>query len=390
MAEYLVSGYVRREGKAVSFSIIPLDIVSEIFQFYYCHNLLYFTNCLKIPKDEDDEKDEAQDAEYIEEKIHSMEILDFDSNRNWSYIIDDDINNNKQNIFTNNSIATNHISLPSKITKSISRNVNQHQSYNAIFTIGGGNSTDDKCTAMIINETEMFKKKEHSLSEMSYWSLPDLPQSIYANSVIYSDRYGLFSIGGKDRVNNYYYNAGKIRNVYNLNLNGIELGANNWKWEEYKPLLGPSSDSAAAMIDGDTKLINIDQNVRMYSFDKNEWIQVNPCKDSTYGPGICYEQFTERIYITGWRKKFSYFDINKNVWYVLPKTTKDHGYKPLVWKLNRYLLYIASMKADCVEFIDVRMDKFGVNKMNWKCIHAMKKNKLRTILNCSRLGNLVC
>ena len=57
------------------------------------------------------------------------------------------------------------------------------------------------------------------------------------------------------------------------------------------------------------------------------------------------------------KQKVEYCPLDKNKWIALPQTNYSHNNTPKMQKRDNYILYIASVTAECIEFIDLRDTK---------------------------------
>jgi len=62
----------------------------------------------------------------------------------------------------------------------------------------------------------------------------------------------------------------------------------------------------------------------------------------------------------GAERKIEFYDVNKNQWYFdrdnIPLTNEKHNVYPIIWLQEGHRLYIASVKANGVEMIDLRQE----------------------------------
>ena len=94
---------------------------------------------------------------------------------------------------------------------------------------------------------------------------------------------------------------------------------------------------------------------------------MNYCKSQC---GAFYDGVNNKIYVGGGNgftgtdvtmsasQRREYYDMVKNKWYILKNTKYKHENYPSVWidDDNLNVLCIASISADCIEYLDLRMD----------------------------------
>ena len=74
-------------------------------------------------------------------------------------------------------------------------------------------------------------------------------------------------------------------------------------------------------------------------------------------------------------KTVEYYDIDKNVWHLLPECNFMHEWYPLIWKNPNGILYVASIASNGLEYIDLR-DKYN----RWIVECGQAKGKFKPIL----------
>eukprot|EP01083_Nonionella_stella_P307127 1078413_1 len=129
--------------------------------------------------------------------------------------------------------------LPKHITDSIAHYYDHHttdtlypncQSYHILFKSGGlvnNQHATDNCNAIIFNDMELQKPTGSKITCFN-WHLPSLPLQVYGNNFVYSDVYGLLSIGGI--VDGLY-----LSGFYNLSFDNVSVIDNDWKWNAEFP-----------------------------------------------------------------------------------------------------------------------------------------------------------
>ena len=245
----------------------------------------------------------------------------------------------------------------------------------------------NKC---IVHLTFVNCAQNKNIVEISSWNciLPELEQATWGNSTVYSDKYGLLSVGGQP--------TGK--SVWNLKFDNKEDN-DDWKWnkmkgemlnEHYYPstvlindgyceklfvAAGHKSKSAVAKA--------MDTKVELYDMDQGYWTVLADCKVKRSICGIFYDKIKQIVYIGGSRsglgtrpsKTVENYDIHKNVWHILPETNFLHEWFPLIWKNPNGILYIASIYSNGLEYIDLR-DKYN----SWTVECGQAKGKFKPVL----------
>ena len=198
------------------------------------------------------------------------------------------------------------------------------------------------------------------------WTLALLPTAVWGNCIVWSNKRGLYSIGGKNVEKRIYHlvNFGEIDETWNETIKSMDI---------------PKIWTSATFFDNDDKLIIVGgypetmryltDDVVIYDFNTKKWQKGKSCINRKGGSGICYDKNSSNIYVCGGTKDgykiAEYYNIEKNQWYQLPDMNKGSNWYPAVWKTNN-LLYIASIfegskrsisasdQHSIIEFIDLR------------------------------------
>eukprot|EP01083_Nonionella_stella_P083974 232293_1 len=101
----------------------------------------------------------------------------------------------------------------------------------------------------------------------------------------------------------------------------------------------------------------------LYDIEKDEWMTIADLNYGRHRAGVYHDKWSQRLFIgggNGAERKIEYYDLNKNKWYFdkcnIPLTRRKHNIYPLIWNQDGHLLYIASIKANGVEFVDLRQE----------------------------------
>ena len=362
MAAVLVHGYVRKIENELN-KIIPIDIYGICCDFYFTKILFYLS---------DNGVSYHYDTRFC--------AIDLYHKRKWKVSIND-LNGYERTISCAGMCHTKNLYLPASIKTGINYTSNQN---NIMFKCGGliENDNLDYCCALIFDANEfMYKQDKDNTINGNKWELPSLPMKLSSNFLLYSEiRKELWSIGGTF--------GEEIDSIYKLSFDDQELDLmdlsddEQWKWNKNitdwrVKLPTPMSGVCAEIIDDNydsNKLCVIggegdNQNgdgLYILNINNNKWVKGkfknNCCSDS----GIYYDKLKELLYVAGGyclnegiaSKSVECYDIEKNIWTELANTNKGHDMKPLIWN-NNSLLFIASISANCVEYIDLRENNKG-------------------------------
>eukprot|EP01084_Bolivina_argentea_P050829 93486_1 len=404
MHKLLVSGYLQAvENTLESDLIIPSTIHHIIYQYYFTverSKLLYLntdyrhTHGLYIANIQNENKWKCNLYELEVKQNDICKIIDFGKR--------EDIT--KWNITNAGATYTEHFILPKHFISAHWGHHNDdevfHQ-YNIIFKCGG-HASAQCCWAIIMNEIQ-FKNNYNKTNKINgyLWTLPSFPLEITNNFLIYSDQYGLISVGGLEGY-------GFSDNMYKLSFSNTayrEGNMNKWKWKRINSKLNDRrSLTTSIMIKSQNnyqineKLVIIGgyhykslSSVEIYDFaiEQNEYgtkcAQLSSLNVARRKCGACYNSMYQRIYVCGGHGNniktghhFEWYDIVKNKWFELKKnTTNRHQNYPVVWidnNKNNYdviinqsknVLCIASING--IEYFDLREDKtFATLKCNNK------------------------
>ena len=193
-----------------------------------------------------------------------------------------------------------------------------------------------------------------------YWQLPSFDAMVSGTYTLYSQNYGLFTVGD---------------GFYVLQFNEYDNNINQWKWRKIKMNKKRKHLSAAMITDKQLMCCGgggNEQLVDLYDFEAKKW--TNSCDMTTErnSPGIVAEKYmNERVYVGGGKphqKKTEYYDIVKNKWYLLAETAGSHGRDAIMWMDDANTVNIASSYANTFERMDIRENKWttyigiGTNK----------------------------
>eukprot|EP01083_Nonionella_stella_P037556 102378_1 len=257
---------------------------------------------------------------------------------------------------------------------------------------------DFECSALIVNEKHLYDM-ENEDKQAFYWKLPsDGISMVESNGIVFSDCYKcLFCVGGTDRLGNI------TTNVWRLSFDEDAFWTQNldkWKWFKMPDMMTPRALPSCVMIN--TKNVNHrseymcvlggynnDHGVSVHRdklldsveiFDLNHfgWMKSNKLRNmkiARCGAGVCFEEYMQRIFIGGGTtdnvggKHVEFCDIHQNEWYALAPTNLDHKHYPSLWIENSYILHIASVTSDGMEYIDLRD-----NANKWHVVGSQSKS----------------
>eukprot|EP01084_Bolivina_argentea_P047217 86998_1 len=372
--------------------IIPKSIINLCIKYYYPSTIMIWLN--HIPN---------QSTSHQPSPIYLTDIND--TNKHWSCNLYDLQPNNSQNnwwnMYCNAVCFAKNVShcLSKKITDSITDHYIKNKTHNTylynysidkllkyspyhiIFKSGGliqVQHATDNCNAIIFNDIEFQKPSENNITCFN-WNLPNLPLQIYGNSFVYSNVYGLLSIGGI--VDGVY-----LSQFYNLSFDNINVCINNkWKWHALPSMHFNRYLPSSIMISYDKLIVIGGYNghnhflgcVECFDFNNKKWKLLNNIKYERNQCGIYYDNNINKLYIGGGkadlfviRKEIEYLDLSTNKWlHDIPNTNLDHNTYPQIWKdeHNKNILCIASVYNNCLEYIDLRL----YNKA-WNILYSNK------------------
>eukprot|EP01084_Bolivina_argentea_P181999 314283_1 len=383
----LCDGYIRNIETELHPKFIPFSIYYICYKFYHYSNYIFYL---------------SQNHKLNPNKIYITD-LDIDNNNKQNNCIKCNIiplQNSKNNtdykwdIVNAGIYHQKHFSLPTEIIKQIENesqtNIdNQFNDFDIIFKCGGRISSsqtpNNTCMALIIDS--------NNKSQIYYWQLPSLPHPTCGNYVLYSNKYGLLSIGGE--IHNPINGSSKVsKNISNLLFcdNCNYNNDINWKWNNnkiiqlneavYQPSCVMISNDKFAVIGG--RYGTARKSVEIYNMKTNKYSLLKDINFARYGCGIYFDECYNRIYLGGGCEfglalnSIEYYDLYKSIkWNIsLPNTNMVHDYYPIIWSdLNNSLLYIASVNSNSIESIDIRM-----NNKSWIVMYGGKhkiENKIQ-------------
>ena len=207
------------------------------------------------------------------------------------------------------------------------------------------------------------------------WRLPLLPNWQH-NSMICHNKYGLLSLWWTDSLI--------------LNMNPDENTKLEWKKNNNiiptanrdlglgQSLLLNNDESKLFVIGGaDNTIFTYQKWFTMLDFEESnkKWRSLKDMNYCKYQCGSFYDGVNNKIYVGGGNgytgtdyinsasQRREYYDMVKNEWYTLKNTKYKHERYPSVWidDGDRNVLCIASISADCIEYLDLRMgDREGM------------------------------
>eukprot|EP01084_Bolivina_argentea_P174319 301968_1 len=368
----LVDGYIRMIENSI-IQTIPYPINEICFQFYYRTNKLVCKNA----------------------NIDGLFFVDFDLNitdltikthESWkcdvyhlnqpNKLFNSNDNNWKASdmglLYNSNVIYSKSIcnEINNSYNKLNIKHINYSNSYHTIFQCGGrGNPY---CCAMILNPIEFSNKNEINYTMSSFnLDLPKYPKPINASKLLYSNKYGLLSIGGA------YGTSFGLKYVYKLDLNDDNKINNisKWKWEILFEMKYGRIAPSAVMISENKLVIMIGygspsytNTVEMYDLENKQLIQLSNTNKKRSDATALYDNKRNKIYLGGGDTTdasmiIEQYDIYKNIWSMndIPKLKTRYFTRPFLWMENNNILAIGCKQS--VDFIDLRL-----NNKKWKQI----------------------
>ena len=251
-----------------------------------------------------------------------------------------------------------NIKLSQSLLSSQSQYFNDKTSYDAIFVIG---RKTKQVRSYIINEIKYINTNKYNCY---HYALPELSHVVNGSSLIYTNDYGLVSVG-----NTIPESSLNILNIHNSN-----------KWIENK-MDKPRGYCSADMISDDelicvgggskNKSDPLAKYVDVYNLKTQKWNKISSTNYPRRHCGIACEKYIyKRVYISGGifeDFKCEYFDLNKNKWYNLPSTNGKHYKWPVMWIENVNIIHITSLYGQLFESFDIRENKWIIylnNKNN--------------------------
>eukprot|EP01084_Bolivina_argentea_P185768 320307_1 len=232
-----------------------------------------------------------------------------------------------------------------------------------IFECGGWDGTKyrTECNALLRSTKN---NKSYSVE------LPSFPKTqnwdYNGPNSLYDTEKGLFCIGGLNM--SYCFNL-KFNNKYNKH---------NWEWLSLPGLQVRRQWPSCIMIDtmeieNKKKILAVAgyfgsfyNTVEIFDFKQNSWSYVKSTNIGREKAGIYYERQKQNVYIAGgWNPnkiaQFSVecYDIGKNEWIKMQRTTMHHRYFPVLF-MDDNILYVMSNreKENIVEYMDIRTNKW--------------------------------
>ena len=232
-----------------------------------------------------------------------------------------------------------------------------------------------------------YKLCHHFLEDidLTRLNLPNLPQATYANTTVYSKKYGLFSVGGIP-LGNEVFNLQKRSDAENVTWNKLKKMKN----EHYYPSVCIMNEKQLFVATGygthNFDSWNKSTKIEMYSLENEEWSQLKDCKIKRAGSGIFYDTMQETVYLGGgdafYDNFVEYYNIHKNKWSLLDKCKLKHSWNPVIWKDDdQNILYIASIASNGMEFIDLRESNAMWTIKYGPCKSTEKRLKLEEVFD---------
>eukprot|EP01084_Bolivina_argentea_P100330 180166_1 len=285
-----------------------------------------------------------------------------------------------------------HVMLPRIIRDQLYGLYGETMSFNCLFKCGGMVSAtkgSTHCSCVLFNhhlEENSFRSPcSRSVPCLSSgntcfginWDLPSFPEQRDCNDIAYSECHGLLSVGGWE----FHYNSDDFYRL-SFHCDAYFNATDEWQWERMPKMKTKRSWPSAVMLENYNQLMVIGgkgpiQSVEIFDFEGNKWTRASDVCYARYNAGVCCDMLRNKVYIGGGNgdhvsQAIEYYEPNKDKWYEdIAKTHRSHGSKPLLWMGdNGYLLYIASIQSDSMEYIDVRMNT------GWTLLYGEKPNQM--------------
>ena len=414
---FVLSGYIRTiEKMLTSNQIIPRDIYFLCFHYLLPNNIFITLSTVRKEVDSGYGSKTKTNDEIIDIQMWTLDANMFKSdNKN----IDNTVWQNKQTeiVPLDKSVAPRgvyrekiavcaglNVTLPPKINGLLH---SKHPNYDMIFRSGGGGrygaSCSNECAAFIINDNHKTGSKIHNLP------LPELPKFVKYHSMTFSNKYGLFCIGGaiQKSVNGQYQQKWS-KAVHTLPFHGDiykkqDLKSSylrrQWKWNKITSMNEARLAPQTIMIGVDKLMViggrakdNSNENFIPWRYnnwwyrnrnnynhnqahmksvemldlrddEKSKWETLSELNTGRYNAGICYESIGNSLYMAGGdgaaSQRIEKYDFEKNKWLHMGKTMYGYYVKPMVWidDMDPNILNIASARLDYhMERIDLRME----------------------------------
>ena len=374
--QHLVEGYIHRIQKHFEHQIIPDSITSLCLKYYFFRQaflLLYE----KRP----------------EQKL-ALSLVDLspDTNSDLSplHFITTQLNAQSEKYPQDGQYTLSQaksIKLPSSIeniVKSEFKTKDVNPKYDIIIKTGRYNNYN----ALILPNLERSQSK---LDTVLNWRLPDYPVDCSGNCLVYSDEYGLVSIGGNSGIPW----GDDLDSVYHLPFNSASNDTydyTDWKWQKMRGMKSVRYKPCGVIIETETKttqklmaiggckynekLMNDEYlyTAEMYDFESNSWTDLPKINIARRQCGVYHCDKTECVYIAGGSigrskvdadlesmnepgNKIEYLEIHKQKWINMKAVTnKNYSYKPIMWKQGNHIMYIAATCVNKMERLDLRED----------------------------------
>ena len=337
----LVCGYIRI--LEIQNHIIPTSIINLLIKFF--HSSVSKIVAIVEVDEYGDEPPQICIADISSNKRYqcNVKVLDSSSKKVLQYQVKDEAG----------ICYIEDFDLPSHVFE-INSNLNPSNLYDVIFVV---QRDDVICNGYIIDSVNNINESVNAY----YWELPSFAEKAYGQTLFYSSKHGLVSVGDDNGDNN--LTVLKFRD-------NIIQSQSKWKWQNIG--LKWSRDRArcvmsAAMLTDD-KLIccggdGYEKNVDVFDFVTQNMTTLANMNNKRTFAGICIDD-NERnhVYIGGGdysSDTFECYNVTQNKWTSLCSTNNDHQYWPIIWKYDVNIIIIGSIyKCKSFERIDVRENKW--------------------------------
>ena len=372
----VVNGYIKRlQNTLTKRQIIPLEVIQLCIDFYCSRIILIYI-------------DQGTSSSNNNSEPFQLSITDFtETSRKYdAKITPSNIPSTQPtpprepNLIHNAHIYfTKNINLPSKICTEL--NTNERTQFDVIFRYGGNKmcvgNPSSSCNALIWQSNiRRHGNKQKTLNIIDY-ELPQCPPYLLYANIIYSQRYStLYALGSS---------VSSQPSIAKLNMN---IDRKNMEW---KTIDNGRIETRTSCIlvekDYDEQILvfetirfhntsgdedSIHSKVKQYNLndDTVSELKVMGSFPTRHNNGILYDGMDKRVYIGGGHAigcttqeiaahSVVCMDLVKMKWFdaerYIPKTLLNHDHYPILWK-DGDLLYIASVKGEGIEWIDMRDD----------------------------------
>ena len=178
------------------------------------------------------------------------------------------------------------------------------------------------------------------------------------------------------------YTVGKKQSFYQLQMSNLDN--NEWKWSKMSSTIDKRSWTSMTLIEDDKIFVvgGFDlhvgalRSVEIFDFEQSEWNKgkIKQLRRKRCRNGIVYSEEFKRVFVSGGRAaehSTEWYDFEQNKWLDnIPHLRYKIDHYPAMWLQSRDVLFVASACADCLQWIDLRINK------KWNVICGKGRNKM--------------